>query len=196
MRFSVTFSEEQAVRLEALAQGAEEHAASTLVPLREISRLWTEDQRGAFARSGGVYGDWEPLSEGTVRAKQRGGGQSTPGPNTAGLTSDSPLVRTGALRDAATKRGAKGNTTRVTNDYFTSAVKSRTAHLQALGTRERVQSSTGRRTGRVPARPFDEWRPEMTERAVLILETWLTEGSVTPAALPGLSGGLVDLSGY
>lgn len=189
VRLSITFSQEQAERLEALARGFADRAATTIVPLREIARLWTQDQSEQFAGHG-PYGSWAPLSEGTRASKERRGSPSE------------ALVDTGALGASVAKRGAKGNLTRVTNDFFTGGTRNSAAHLHAFGTGERVQRSTGRRTGSLPARPFARWRPEMTERAVVVLETYLTTGSVTTEALGGLadlgaapngSGGLVDL---
>jgi hypothetical protein len=71
-------------------------------PLTQVGLDWQDEFTANFVGEGGVYGGWAPLAPSTVAEKARlgyGGGT---------------LVRTGALMDSMTRRGAGGNVFNVT----------------------------------------------------------------------------------
>lgn len=176
--FYITFDEEQATHLEEAAAAWADRTANMRPALRQITTVYLDEQDKVFDTQGRSAGSaWPPLSPGTLVTKSRLG-------NDAG-----PLEGTGALRGSVThRRGTKYAATYSDNDKAFLGTKDPVAHLQALGTKQRIQRSTGRRTGAVPARQFAYVGTEMVERFYTLLMDWIVLGELTTGLMGG--GGL------
>jgi hypothetical protein len=182
MQWIIRFNPEQIEILEDLLTGVEDRGLHMLPALNRVVDLYLEQQRAIFA------GDnhWAPLTPGTVAAKER-----------SGFTT--PLVgTTGVLKGSVSRRagGSTGASSIATDTYALMGTHAYHAHLQALGTAERVQRTTGRRTGKVTPRQFAFFGEDLRLAAYEILESYLVNGGFVAAPEGVATTGTVDLGSW
>jgi len=186
MRVEVQWRPEQWDSLEALAKTFAARAETMGVALRHVVNAYLEEQRRAFDAAGPPGDPWAPATSGSLAAKDRGPHAGEP-----------LLVGKGALRTSVTHRRGAGSGAASFSGATEAFMGSRSphAHLHALGTRERVQRTTGRRTGALPRRRVALPPRHFDAYAYDVLETYLATGELVPFGSPGghsESGGSMD----
>ncbi len=173
MKYQITFDKARTDVLLGLFKEQAERAANMYPATFEITRLYLHEQEQVFAAHGGPGGAWAPLTAGSLSTKARGGFPEV-------------MVKSGMLRGSLTqRRGALGAATMATKTSAIMGTRAPHAHLQALGTKERVQKTTGRATGRVPAREMGKLNAPLVARFYNVLGNYLETGSVASGSFGG-----------
>jgi hypothetical protein len=181
MRFQIQFDPEQEEILLGLMADLYARAGDMSPALRAVTYLYLDAQKALFE------GDnhWAPLTPGTVATKERTGHNQMMVGKT-GMLKGSLTLRKGSNKFASTSN---------TNTWALMGTTAYHAHLQALGTAERVRKNGGR-TGKVTARSMAFVDAPMVQAFFALLESYLVNGTLTPepsavAELPS-----IDLSGF
>ena len=174
MRFQVRFNPDQIITLMEMGEEFTERALHMGPALRQTTEIFLADQEARFASHSG----WAPLTPLTILEKQEKGFPEM-------------MVKTGQLKASLTHRVGTALSSTTSND--TRAIygtKQPHAHLQALGTKERVQKTTGRRTGKVTPRTMGWISKSMAAAFYFTLEDYLATGKVSKSLGPGFLKGL------
>lgn len=179
--FTIKFDQEKTDLLLSMMEGLEARGLDMGPALSEVANVFLASQEALFSGAN----DWAPLTAGTVEAKERRGFPHM-------------MVKSGLLQRSLTRReGPPGASTVSTNTFALMGTHAKIAHIQARGTAERYQKTTGRYTGKVTGRSMSFVGAVQIATYYEILESWLVNGTVYPAAPEGIAAvGIVDLSGF
>jgi hypothetical protein len=181
MKIEATFNVEQLTIIRDLMRGLEDRGLDMAPALNAIAEQYLVLEAEIF----GGRNNWAPLTAGTIESKARRGHNEM-------------LVESGVLKGSVTTRNRKWASTKVLGPATVLlGSRAKHGHLLAFGTVERWQRTTGRYTGRVPARQFGVITPAMLNTFYLTLESYLVNGTLTPEPAAGIASVTpLDLSSF